>query len=166
MSNRFYNKIENLCQRIELYAQKDISVKNEVKTTSYITKINKLINMIENAEKDTYIPVDIIDVKDRIINNYENDKMYDPYSENFYYKEKLKQLNGDINKLIEQLKAEDEMGYRNAYIIQEIERNVKDNKESVEVVNIYNDGKKSENLAINYKLSIWEKIKSIFRFRK
>lgn len=168
MSNKLYEKIETLCQRINLYTEKDTSVKNEVKTTLYITKINKLINMIETVENDTYIPREIINVKDRISSDSNDtaEGKYNPYSENFYYKDKLEQLDGDINKLIEELKEEDKMGYRNAYIIGEIEKSIKDKKESVKVVNISNHGKKNENLVIKDKMSFLEKIKSIFKFRK
>lgn len=166
MKSSVEEKIEDLCQRIDLYANKDISVKNTVKTTLYVTKIKKLISMIESLENDTYTPKEIINVKDRIIDDSEKENKYDPYSTNFYYKDKLEQLDGDISRLIEELKAEDEVGYRNAYIISEIEKAIKDKKESVKGVNISNHGKKNENLVLKDEMSFWEKIKSIFGFRK
>lgn len=166
MSDKLYEKIEKLCQRIDLYANKDISVKNQVKTKLYIAKLEKLINMIENVENDTYIPKEIINIKDRISNIYTEEDKYNPYNENFYYKDKLEQLDGDIDKLIQELKAEDEIGYRNAYIIKEIENHIKDKKESVKVVNISNRNKKNHNLMIKDKVSFWDRIKSIFRFQK
>lgn len=55
MSNQLYEKVEEICKKIDLYAEKDISVKNQVKTKLYITKIKKLISMIEFSEANSYV---------------------------------------------------------------------------------------------------------------
>ena len=53
MSNEIYEKVEKICQKIDAYTEKDFSVKNEIKTEVYTTKIKKLINMIEKADCST-----------------------------------------------------------------------------------------------------------------
>ncbi len=124
MSNEVYEKVEIICQKIDAFTKKDFSVKNKIKTEVYTTKIKKLINMIEKAE--TIAQPSIIDNEEKTNVNIENNNIvedqYNPYSENFYYKDRLKQLNGDIYRLIEELKAQDNKGFRNAYIINEIEK--------------------------------------------
>ena len=47
MSCELYEKVEKICQKIDAYTEKDLSVKNEIKIKSYSTKIKTLINMIE-----------------------------------------------------------------------------------------------------------------------
>ncbi len=146
MTNELLEKVEELCQRIDSYTEKEISVKNQVKTDTYVTRIKKLISMIENAENDPNIPkVNNEEEANRTIHILKEDK-YNPYSKDFYYRERLDKLDGNIDKLIEELKAEDEVGYRNAYIIKEIERNI----------DIANGN-------IKNKVSLWEKLKSIFK---
>lgn len=152
MSNSLYEEVDKMCQRVDSYAEKDISVKNEVKTTLYITKIKKLIDMMENAENNAYTSIINTEEKPESNNKLEDDQ-YNPYSENFCYKERLDQLDGDINKLIEQLKSEDQTGHRYAYIINEIEKRMNKNS-NIKVVEL---SKKN-------KFSLWEKIKRIFNF--
>ena len=124
MENELYEKVEEICQRIDSYTEKEITVKNQVKTDTYITKIKKLINMIQIAESNPNIPKgnDEEEISDNEDISEEN--KYNPYSGDFYYRDRLEKLGGDINKLIEELKAEDELGYRNAYIIKEIEKHI------------------------------------------
>ena len=62
-----------------------------------------------------------------ITENKDNDNSslednYNPYSEDFCYKDRLKQLNGNIYRLIQELEEQDKEGHRNAYIINEIEK--------------------------------------------
>ena len=165
MANKLYEKVEEICQRIDLYTEKEISVKNEVKSTIYTAKIKELISMIEIAENNPNIPTTSPkeEVNEESNSDDASEDKYNPYSENFYYKDKLKQLDGDINKLIEELKAEDEIGYRNAYIISEIEKNINTKKESVKDANISKHNKKNKTLTIKDKVSLWERIKRIFR---
>lgn len=152
MANQLYEKVEELCQRIDSYTEKDISVKNQVKTTIYVEKINELINMIEIEESNPYIEISNTEEEVNYDNDVSEDK-YDPYSENFCYRDRLDKLGGDIDKLIGELRAEDEVGYRNAYIIREIENriNAKDNS-----ANISNRNTKN-------KVSLLDRIKSIFK---
>ena len=152
MANQLYEKVEELCQRIDSYTEKDISVKNQVKTTIYVEKINELINMIEIEESNPYIEISNTEEEVNYDNDVSEDK-YDPYSENFCYRDRLDKLDGDIDKLIGELRAEDEVGYRNAYIIREIENriNAKDNS-----ANISNRNTKN-------KVSLLDRIKSIFK---
>ncbi len=150
MNNQFYEKVEKLCQKIDSYTEKDFSIKNEVKTKSYSEKIKELINMIEIAENNA--DVSIINTKQEIKEDKSNkndeiiENKYDPYSRDFCYRDRLAQLNGDINKLIEELKAQDKKGYRNAYIIKEIEKYITP----------------KANIKLRKRMSLWEKIKSFF----
>lgn len=162
MENELYEKVEEICQRIDSYTEKDTSVKNQVKTEIYTAKIKKLISMIEIEESNPYI--EITNTEEEV--NYDNDTSedkYDPYSENFCYIDRLEKLDGDINKLIEELKSEDEVGYRNAYIIRKIEESMNTKKESVKVANISNRNTRNERLTAKNQFSLWDKIKSIFR---
>lgn len=161
MEDKLYEKVDNICQRINSYAEKDISVKNKVKTEIYIDKIKKLINMIETAEGNAATPRARARTKIEEVNS-ENilDDKYNPYGENFCYKERLEKLGGDINKLIEELKDEDKMGYRNAYIIKNIENNI--NKHNVKVIDVSKNNAVNKTLN-NNKMSLWDKIKSIFK---
>lgn len=151
MNNQFYEKVEKICQKIDAYCEKDFSVKNEVKTESYSIKIKELINMIQRVENSA--DVSIINTKSEEIEDKSEDNndilenKYDPYSRDFCYKDRLEQLNGDIYKLIEELKAQDKKGYRNAYIINEIEK--------------YMTPK--ANIKVRKKMSLWEKIKNFLK---
>ncbi len=164
MANEIYVKIEELCKRINSYSEKDISVKNQVKTNIYIEKVSKLINMIEIAMNNPNLPnTSIIEEVDTINEKPISEDKYNPYSNDFYYKDKLQQLDGDINKLIKELKAEDEIGYRNAYIIKEIEKNINNKKDRVPDETISKNNKKNDKLTVKNKVGIWERIKGIFR---
>lgn len=161
MEDKLYEKVDNICQRINSYAEKDISVKNKVKTEIYIDKIKKLINMIETAEGNAATPRARTKIEEVNSENILDDK-YNPYGENFCYKERLEKLGGDINKLIEELKDEDKMGYRNAYIIKNIENNININKHNVKVIDVSKNNAVNKTLN-NNKMSLWDKIKSIFK---
>ncbi len=149
MSNEIYEKVEKLCQKIDAFAEKDFSVKNEIKTEAYIAKIKKLINMIEKAEA-TAQP-GILETEDEtnenVINKDVLESKYNPYSEDFCYKDRLKQLNGNIYRLIQELKEQDKEGYRNAYIINEIEKYIPS----------------TANIKVREKMNLWQKIKSFFK---
>lgn len=150
MSNELYEKVEKLCQKIDAYAEKDLSVKNEVKIKSYNTKIKTLINMIEKAETTAQsIRIDTEEIINEDQTNDDNilEYKYNPYSENFYYKDRLKQLNGNIYRLIQELEEQDKEGHRNAYIINEIEKYIPSRA----------------NIDVRKKMSLWQKIKSFFR---
>lgn len=156
MNSQIYEKVNKICERIDSYTEKDYSIKNEVKTTSYITKIKKLINMIENAENSTYKVKDNLE-RENIDNNIEDNK-YNPYNKDFYYKDRLEQLDGDIYELIHQLKEEDKIGHRNAYVINEIKKYINTNERR---------GRKKENnsLSVKENISWWNKIKRFFHRR-
>ena len=149
MSNEIYEKVEKICQKIDAYTENDFSVKNEIKTEVYTTKIKKLINMIEKAE--TTAQPAIFDTEEKTNENISNDNIiedkYNPYSENFCYKDRLEQLNGNIYKLIQELKEQDKEGYRNAYIINEIEKYIPS----------------KGNIKVRKKTNLWQKIKSLFK---
>lgn len=150
MINELYEKVEKLCQKIDAYAEKDLSVKNEVKIKSYNTKIKTLINMIEKAETTAQsIRIDTEEIINEDQTNDDNilEYKYNPYSENFYYKDRLKQLNGNIYRLIQELEEQDKEGHRNAYIINEIEKYIPSRA----------------NIDVRKKMSLWQKIKSFFR---
>lgn len=150
MNGRLDEKIERVCQRVDSYVKKDASVKNEVKTKVYIEKIKGLINMIEDAK----VSAKKVQRERRQIVE-ENDDPYNPYGNNFCYKDKLEQLDGDVLKLIEQLKSEDQEGYRNAYIINKIVDSMKDNNIEKE---------KNDKLAnLSNKKTLWERIKRFFK---
>lgn len=125
-----FGKIETLCQRLDAYSTKVMSVKNEVKTTAYIKKIHKLLEMISSKEEGQISNKKTI--KEQITENIEQEKTeqelkenkYNPYSEAFLYKERLERVNGNVEALLEELKNEDKLGYRNAYVINEIKKNV------------------------------------------
>ena len=150
MSNEIYEKVEKICKKIDAFTEKGFSVKNEVKTKSYSAKIKSLISMIEKAEataQSTAIETEEIVNNNEIDNNKVLEGKYNPYSENFCYKERLEQLNGDIHILITELKEQDKIGYRNAYIINEIEK--------------YTITK--SNIKVRKKVSLWGKIRNLFR---
>lgn len=150
MINELYEKVEKLCQKIDAYAEKDLSVKNEVKIKSYNTKIKTLINMIEKAETTAQsIRIDTEEIINEYQTNDDNilEDKYNPYSEKFHYKDRLKQLNGNIYRLIQELEEQDKEGHRNAYIIHEIEKYIPSR----------------DNIDVRKKMSLWQKIKSFFR---
>lgn len=153
MSNEIYEKVEKICKKIDSYTEKDFSVKNKVKIESYSTKIKKLINMIEKAETTAQsIKMDTEQKEngnqnDNTIDNTILEEKYNPNSENFCYKERLEQLNGDIYILIKELREQDKIGYRNAYIINEIEKYVPP----------------KANIKVRKKQTLWQKIKNLFR---
>ena len=105
--------------------------------------------MIEKAE--TTAQPAIFDTEEKTNENISNDNIiedkYNPYSENFCYKDRLEQLNGNIYKLIQELKEQDKEGYRNAYIISEIEKYIPS----------------KGNIKVRKKTNLWQKIKSFFK---
>lgn len=150
MSCELYEKVEKICQKIDAYTEKDLSVKNEIKIKSYSTKIKTLINMIEEVEpiaQSTNINEEEIINENQVNDNNKLEEKYNPYSEEFFYKDRLKQLNGNIYRLIQELKEQDKEGYRNAYIINEIEKYIPS----------------KANIKVREKKSLWQKIKSFFK---
>ena len=94
--SEIYNKIDELCKRIEIYTTKAISAKSEVKNNIYAEKITKIIKMINyeakikgyafsNQESEKLIQEEKIDAF--IEENKSNDK-YNPNSEEFFFKDK------------------------------------------------------------------------------
>ncbi len=150
MSCELYEKVEKICQKIDAYTEKDLSVKSEIKIKSYSTKIKTLINMIEEVEpiaQSTNINEEEIINENQVNDNNKLEEKYNPYSEEFCYKDRLKQLNGNIYRLIQELKEQDKEGYRNAYIINEIEKYIPS----------------KANIKVREKKSLWQKIKSFFK---
>ena len=171
-----YNKIDTLCKRIDAYTTKAISVKSEVKNTKYVDKLTKLLNMINyEAGMQGYNlePNNNTSVEQNIINEVqENDfeDKYNPNSENFCFKEKLEKNNGDVEALIEELQSEDKLGYRNAYIINEIkkttdpENHVK--KEKINETPIVVENKNAFTELLNSMKNIIKKIRGLFKGSK
>lgn len=150
MSSELYEKIEKLCQKVDAFTEKDFSVKNEIKTKSYSTKIRALIEMIEKveptAQSTNIISEEIINENQANDNNTLEDN-YNPYSEDFCYKDRLKQLSGNIYRLIQELEEQDKEGHRNAYIINEIEKFIPS----------------TANIKVREKMNLWQKIRSFFK---
>lgn len=141
-----YEKIETLCKRIESYTTKTSTVKNSVKTSSYAQKVKRLLEMINYSEgnkKDSRKVQEEQEDISRILELVSEEEIkasiYDPNSANFCYKDRLDRANGDISILLEELKQEDTLGYRNAYVINEIKKcmdvqeNITSTSEQVEV---------------------------------
>lgn len=150
MSSELYEKIEKICQKIEAYTEKDFSVKNEIKIKSYRTKIITLIEMIEKVEpiaQSTNIDQEEIITENKDNDNSSLEDNYNPYSEDFCYKDRLKQLNGNIYRLIQELEEQDKEGHRNAYIINEIEKYIPS----------------TANIKVRKKESLWERIRNFFK---
>lgn len=119
-----YEKIILISKKVNAFLDNETISKNKIKLESYKEKIEKLISKIEKAEeqkaktntKTTEEP-SIIEEKD---NNEEEEKNYNPYSEKFYYKDRLAELDNDVESLIKELEEEDKLGYRNAFVIEKI----------------------------------------------
>ena len=124
-----YERVENLCKKIEAYTTKVSSIKNEVKTEAYIKKVKRLVEMISSSEENTDYD-EQMDEKQESINKIFKSvsdeeikaSIYDPNSANFCYKDRLDRANGNVSVLLEELKNEDKLGYRNAYVINEIKK--------------------------------------------
>lgn len=169
-----YNKIDILCKRIDAYTTKAISVKSEVKNTKYIDKLTKLLDMInyeagmqgynlESKNNNTSLVQKIVDE----VEQSDVEDKYNPNSENFCFKEKLEKNNGDVEALIEELHSEDKLGYRNAYIINEIkkttdpENHVK--KETLNDAPIPVENKNAFTELLNSMKNIINKIRGLFK---
>lgn len=124
-----YERVEVLCKKIEAYTTKVSSIKNEVKTDAYIKKVKRLVEMISSSEANTDYNGKM-DEKQESINEIFKSvsdeeikaSIYDPNSANFCYKDRLDRANGNVSVLLEELKNEDKLGYRNAYVINEIKK--------------------------------------------
>lgn len=124
-----YERVEVLCKKIEAYTTKVSSIKNEVKTDAYIKKVKRLVEMISSSEENTDCNGKM-DEKQESINEIFKSvsdeeikaSIYDPNSANFCYKDRLDRANGNVSVLLEELKNEDKLGYRNAYVINEIKK--------------------------------------------
>lgn len=135
-----YEKVDIICKKIDAYTTKAISTKSEVKNAIYIEKIINLINMINYEEQMKGYNIGIKNQKELTEEKIEQENVeknddknkYNPSNENFCFKDKLQKNNGDINLLIEELQAEDKLGYRNAYVINEIKKfmNSKDDEKN------------------------------------
>ena len=169
-----YNKIDTLCKRIEAYTTKAISVNSEIKNTIYVEKIQKIIEMIdyETGMKGYYLEEQdkLGATKQEIIDELqesESTNKYNPSSEDFCFKDKLQKNNGDVNALIEELKAEDKLGYRNAYIINQIKKFINmDSYKKNEVLKntpIPAEQKRKSSEIVNLIKNIISKIRRVFK---
>ncbi len=162
-----YDKIETVCQKIEIYTTKEASIKSKVKSDAYAQKIQKIIKKIDNID-DMKAYLNKLEKMETLEENSESnvkpkkdiepiektpsdifDEQYNPYSDKFCYKYKLEKFSGNIDKLIENLKQEDQLGYRNAYIINEIEKFVNAKKVAEKISETDTGMLNSENEEIN-----------------
>lgn len=124
-----YERVEVLCKKIEAYTTKVSSIKNEVKTDVYIKKVKRLVEMISSSEENTDYDEQMDEKQENINEIFKSvsdeeikASIYDPNSANFCYKDRLDRANGNVSVLLEELKNEDKLGYRNAYVINEIKK--------------------------------------------
>ena len=166
-----FEKIETLCQRLDTYSTKIISVKNEVKTNRYIDKLQKLIDMISIKLETQESNKKELKRKEQNFQNVEQEDLeqklkenkYNPFSDEFLYKKRLNRLGGNIQLLLEELKNEDKIGYRNAYVINEIKKKVEE-REAEELRKQMLAFSKNNGLGIlNAIKNIIQKIKETFK---
>lgn len=161
-----YERVENLCKKIEAYSTKVSSIKNEVKTVAYTKKVKKLVEMISFLEKNTDY-AETIDEKTENINEIFKSvsdeeikaSIYDPNSANFCYKDRLDRANGNVSVLLEELKNEDKIGHRNAYVINEIKKHVNTSNSSEKIIE--QEVQKSETAVLNVEPRVEERINNV-----
>ena len=165
-----YERVENLCKKIEAYTTKVSSIKNEVKTEAYIKKVKRLVEMISSSEKNTDYDGKM-DEKQESINEIFKSvsdeeikaSIYDPNSANFCYKDRLDRANGNVSVLLEELKNEDKLGYRNAYVINEIKKYVDTTNSNSSEKIIEQEVQSSETADLNMEPIVEENIKNIIQ---
>ena len=159
-----YENVKKIYEKINRFLNNDFVSSNIAKLNAYQSKIDKLAQKVEKAtqEKAKEPMLDEIKEETKKIQETKNEKntenaeneQYNPYSEKFYYKDRLIKLNGNMDKLIQELRIEDSIGHRNSYIIEQINKYRKDNMP----ITI----KKKENVFETF----FNKIKSIFKSKK
>ena len=158
-NNSTYENVKKIYERINHFLNNDFVSHNIAKLNAYQNKVDKLTQKVEKAvQEKAKEPIVIEDEKENVSKieetkqeeNKQNEQ-YNPYSENFYYKDRLIKLNGNIDKLIQELRIEDSIGHRNSYIIEQINKFRKDNMQITIT--------KKENI---FK-KIFNKIKNIFK---
>ncbi len=158
-NNSTYENVKKIYENINHFLINDFVSHNIAKLNAYQNKVDKLTQKVEKAvQEKAKEPIVIEDEKENVSKieetkqeeNKQNEQ-YNPYSENFYYKDRLIKLNGNIDKLIQELRIEDSIGHRNSYIIEQINKFRKDNMQITIT--------KKENI---FK-KIFNKIKNIFK---
>lgn len=161
-NNSTYENVKKIYEKINRFLNNDFVSSNIAKLNAYQSKIDKLAQKVEKATQEKAKEPVVVDEKKENVQkiqetkNEENteNEQYNPYSEKFYYKDRLIKLNGNIDKLIQELRIEDSIGHRNSYIIEQINKHRKDNMP----ITI----KKKENVFETF----FNKIKSIFKSKK
>ncbi len=160
-----YENVKKIYEKINRFLNNDFVSSNIAKLNAYQSKIDKLAQKVEKATQEKAKEPVVVDEKKEEVQkiqetkneeNTENaeNEQYNPYSEKFYYKDRLIKLNGNMDKLIQELRIEDSIGHRNSYIIEQINKYRKDNMP----ITI----KKKENVFETF----FNKIKSIFKSKK